>query len=62
MTEELIENLKPKLHFCYFQVMNTIALNKAGEVVDEIHVMVNVKDNKKYKNAGKQDFYCFISF
>jgi hypothetical protein len=33
--------------------MHTIALNKAGEVVDEVHVMVNVKDHKKKRNEGK---------
>lgn len=33
--------------------MHTIALNKAGEVVDEVHAMINVKDQKKNKNGGK---------
>jgi hypothetical protein len=50
VTKELVDSIKKRMPFVYFQVRYTQALNKIGEVVDEIHVMVNVKENLRTNN------------
>lgn len=57
LTEELVKKLKDKALPCNYQLRYTSALNKSGEVVDEVHVMmttVDVKDSDRVVNWNKK--------
>ena len=43
LTEDLVANLKRIAPYCMYVVRFTTALNKRGDVVDEVHVMMSKK-------------------
>jgi hypothetical protein len=55
LTEDLVDILQKKAPSCMFQVRFTTALNKLGDVCDEVHVMMSKKSaqvESKYQSGG----------
>ena len=52
LTEKLVEVLKDQVHFCDYQIRYASALNKKGNVVDEVHVMMTMMEVHESKRDG----------